>query len=748
MKVLDFGLAKGLAAADQPNAASSPTVLSPAVTHHGVILGTAGYMSPEQARGRAADKRSDIWAFGVVLYEMLVGRPLFGGETVTETIASVIKDPLRFDALPPATPPALRRLLARCLDRDPKLRLRDIGEARIAVRSALDPSGADAATGPAAALPENKPRIVTRVAIGAGALVLAGLVALTAWDAKPVAPLPVRRLDLPAAIAAAKALALSPDGTHVAYVADGRLYVRALDTREPADLGTVTPATRVVFWSPDSRSIGYDGDLTLHTIPIGGGVPFTVCRIPASGQIVAGAWRADDTIVMAVSRDGLYQVSAKGGTPALQAAIDPNTEIEFHAIALLPDSRVVVTTRVRGQDGDYRADLIDGTRRTPLTDDLDIASVQFVSPDRLLFLRVRTNPGVWVAPFDGRTLDMAKAALVEPGATGFHAASDGTIVSMLPAKERRGLVWIDPHNPQPAAWTPVPGIAFQSANGTVLLSPDGRRAVLDLRSPDFKEDVVVRDLATGADTHIPYPDAPNREARGAIVTWTPSGRLLYTAGGTEASKIFNWPADGSRNGRPLVAGITAHISSDGRQMIVLVDERGKGRLRRALLAPDGSVGALEPVFPADDEPMVRNFDLSRDGQLLAIASSPPDTQQVNITVMTYPDLRERRQVTSSGGTQPRFSRDGHELFYASGTRTAAGLTRGEIRVVTVGAAPLTIGESRTILGDGSKDDRGAKVSGFDVGPDGRLILSRAAPLAPGDEARIVLLQNWPAAIGK
>ena len=116
--------------------------------------------------------------------------------------------------------------------------------------------------------------------------------------------------------------------------------------------------------------------------------------------------------------------------------------------------------------------------------------------------------------------------------------------------------------------------------------------------------------------------------------------------------------------------------------------------------------------------------------------------------MTYPDLRERRQVTSSGGTQPRFSRDGHELFYASGTRTAAGLTRGEIRVVTVGAAPLTIGESRTILGDGSKDDRGAKVSGFDVGPDGRLILSRAAPLAPGDEARIVLLQNWPAAIGK
>ena len=748
VKVLDFGLAKGLATADEANAASSPTMLSPAVTHRGVILGTAGYMAPEQARGRAADKRADIWAFGVVLYEMLVGRPLFGGDTVTETIASVIKDPLRLDALPPATPPALRRLLARCLERDPKLRLRDIGEARIALRSALDPSGADAATGPATASPGGKPRIVTRVAVAAASLVLAGLAALTAWHAKPVAPLPVRRLDLPAVITAAKALALSPDGTHVAYIADGRLYVRALDAREPADLGTVTPATRVVFWAPDSRSIGYDGDLTLHTIPIGGGVPFTVCRIPTSGQIVTGAWRADDTIVMAVSRDGLYQVSAKGGTPALQVAIDPNTEIDFHAIALLPDSRVVVTTRVRGQDGDYRADLIDGTRRTPLTDDLDIASIRFVAPDRFLFLRARTNPGVWVAPFDGRTLDVAKAALVEPGATGFDAASDGTIVSVLPAKERRDLVWIDPQNAQPAAWTPVPGIVFQPANGTVALSPDGRRAVLKFRTPDFKEDVVVRDLVTGADTHIPFPDAPTREARGAIVTWTPSGRLLYTAGGTEASKIFDWPADGSRNGRPLVAGITAHISSDGRQMIFLVDERGKSRLRRAPLAPDGSVGAIEPVFPADDEPMVRSFDLSPDGQLLAIASTQPNTQQLNITVMTYPELRERGQVTSNGGTQPRFSRDGHELFFASGARTAAGLSRGELRVVTVKAAPLTIGAPRTILADGPKDDRGVRISGFDVAPDGRLIMSRAAPLAPGDEARIVLLQNWPAAIRK
>ena len=745
VKVLDFGLAKGLASADEASAAESPTMLSPAVTHHGAILGTAGYMSPEQARGRAADKRADIWAFGVVLYEMLAGRPLFGGETVTETIASVIKDPLRLDALPPATPPALRRLLARCLERDPKLRLRDIGEARIALRSALD-SGADAAIGPAAASTGGKSRMVTRAAVAGGALALAGLAALTAWHAKPVGPLPVRRLDLPAAITAARALALSPDGTHVAYVADGRLYIRALDAREPADLGTVTPATRVVFWSPDSGSIAYDGDLMLHTIPIGGGVPFIVCRIPTSGQILAGAWRADDTIVMAVSRDGLYQVSAKGGTPALQVAIDPNTEIDFHAIALLPDSRIVVTTRVRGQDGDYRADLIDGSRRTPLTDNLDIASIRFVSPDRFLFLRARTNPGVWVAPFDGRRLDVAKAALVEPGATGFDAASDGTMVSMLPAKERRNLVWIDPQNAQPAAWTTVPGTAFQPANGTVALSPDGRRALVNVRTSDFKEDVVVRDLATGADTHIPFPEAPTREARGAIVTWTPPGRLLYTAGGTEASRIFDWPADGSRNGRPLVAGITAHISSDGRQMIVLVDERGKIRLRRAALAPDGSVGSIAPVFPDDDEPMVRSFDLSPDGQLLAIASTQPDTQQVNITVMTYPDLRERRQVTSDGGTQPRFSRDGRELFFASGTRNAAGLSRGELRAVTVRAAPLTIGAPRTILADGSKDDRAVRISGFDVAPDGRLIMSRAVPVAPGDEARIVLLQNWPAAI--
>ncbi len=749
VKVLDFGLAKGLAPADEANAASSPTVLSPAVTHHGVILGTAGYMSPEQARGRAADKRADIWAFGVVLYEMLVGRPLFSGETVTETIASVIKDPLRLDALPPATPPALRRLLARCLERDPKLRLRDIGEARIALRSALDPSSAGAGTGPAtSASSAGKPGIATRLAIAAGALTIAGLAALAAWNAKPLAPLPVRRLDLPAAIAAAKTIALSPDGTHLAYVTDGHLYVRALDAREAADLGKVSPATRIVFWSPDSRSIGYDGELTLRTIPIGGGVPFTVCRIPASGEIVSGAWRADGTIIMAVWRDSLYQVSANGGTPALRVAIDPNSEIDFHSLALLPDSRIVVSTHVRGQDGDFRADLIDGTRRTPLADDLDITSTQFVSPGQLLFLRARTNPGVWVAPFDGHTLDVAKAALVEPGATAFAAAPDGTIVSVLPAKERRELVWVDPHNAQPAAWVPVPGIAFQPTNGTIALSPDGRRAALNLRTPDFKEDVVVRDLVNGTDTHIPFPDAPTREARGPIVTWAPSGRLLYTVGGIGTAKIFDWPADGSRNGRPLVAGITGRVSPDGRQLIFLMDDRGQGRLRRATLAADGSVGTIEPVFPTDDDPAIRSFDLSPDGRLLAISTSAPEVQQLNILLTTFPDLRERRQVTSDGGTQPKFSRDGRALFYTSGTRTPAGLTRALLQVVAVTNAPLTIGAPTTVIGPDVGSDRSATPSGFDVAPDGRLIISRAAPPAPGDGARIVLLQNWPAAIRK
>ena len=245
VKVLDFGLAR----TSDPSAAnplvspSMATMLSPAMTQEGMVLGTAGYMSPEQARGRSADKRSDIWAFGAVVWEMLTGRQLFGGETVTEVIAAVIKDAPDFNALPANTPPGLRRLLERCLERDPKLRLRDIGEARIALTRADEPR--DVVSSPAA----RSAGRVLRLALGA--LGVAAAAGMAGWIMKPGAPAaPVRRFDLPQTLADAPNAAFSPDGNRIAYIKEGRLYLHALASGVAADLGAVPPNAQNLFWSP------------------------------------------------------------------------------------------------------------------------------------------------------------------------------------------------------------------------------------------------------------------------------------------------------------------------------------------------------------------------------------------------------------------------------------------------------------------------------------------------------------------
>jgi len=753
VKLLDFGLARamdppGARADDAAANASSPTVLSPATTQHGVILGTAGYMSPEQAKGRVADRRADIWAFGVVLYEMLTGRRLFAGETVAEVIAAVLKGTPSLDALPPEAPPALRHLIARCLERDPKLRLRDIGEARIALRTAMDPTHPlNRIAASASAVSSSRPRtsVATRATVAAGALALAGLAAFVAWRAKPEgATVPVRRFELPAVLGGSQ-ISISPDGSRVAFMRKGHLYMHTLRTASTIDLGTLPPASDSVFWSPDGQTIGYGAEASMRTMPATGGVPFTVCKVPASGRIVDATWLPDGTILFAVWRDGIYKVAATGGTPEVRLAIDPKTEIDFHSVVPLPDGRLMVTTHRRGED-DVSADLVDGSRRTPLANDPDIDPGAFLPPNHVLFRRLRTNPGVWTAPFDGRSLDLTKAVLVEAGAEEFDAASDGTIVSSLPAKEQRELAWVS----RSGATSSLPGSAFEPANSMVALSPDAHRAALSVRLPDGKDEVVVRDLATGADTRLPSPRASTGVTTGALVTWTPAGRLLYPAGGVETLKIFDWPADGSPGGRDLVSGFVGRMTPDRGGLVFIQDVRGKMRLFRTPLAPDGAAGVVEPLFHGDDEPSVRYFDLSPDGHLLAYSTTDPATGQLNIWVATYPDLRERRQITSAGGTFPHFSHDGRELFYVSGTRTGS-LTRGQLQVVSIKTSPLTAGVPTVLFieGEGAAGgDRALGLTTFDAAPDGRLLMTRRVPPEPGNEARVVLLQNWMEAIRK
>ena len=377
VKVLDFGLAKALDD-EQPTAApdaNSPTFMSPVRTERGLILGTARYMAPEQAKGRPVDRRADIWAFGVVLFEMLTGRRLFRGETATEIIAAVIKDDIALDRLPPDVPPAIRRLLARCLERDPRQRLRDIGEARIAL---ADP--ASIATS-AMAQPPPAPGRSRASWLGwtALTLVLSGAVGAVAWWLKPDAELPLRRIDLADPLASSNGLALAPDGSRIAYVSGAHLYVRALDALAPQDLGAVHVTAGLPFWSPDGRTIGFFAAGAINTISVGGGSMRQVCRIPAGGRPLDFVWRPDGTILFAVSRDGVYTVPAAGGTPAVYLAIDPKTEIEFTSISVLPDNRLIVTTRIR-EPSSFRTELVGSgpdRRRTTILTDADVTFVKY-----------------------------------------------------------------------------------------------------------------------------------------------------------------------------------------------------------------------------------------------------------------------------------------------------------------------------------------------------------------------------------
>ena len=756
VKVLDFGLARGGDPAGASGAIESGelTVTSPALTQAGVILGTAAYMSPEQARGRVADRRADIWAFGVVLFEMLTGERLFAGDSVTEVLAAVIKDPVRLDKLPADTPSWMRQVITRCLERDPRLRLRDIGEARITLaHPPADPL--QTATPILKKTLSSWVRWTTYLALAAG--MLAGIslgFAYAVWQKRPTTSVPVRRFELPAVIADVQRFAISPDGSRIVYLSKGHLFVHNLATGISTDLAAVSPATQGLTWSPDSRRIAFSMDSELRIVPAEGGPAFTVCRLPASGRILNGSWQPDGTIYFSVWREHLYRVPASGGTPALVASVAPDTDIDFHSLSVLSDGRVIVTTHGRGMDA-ARLEIVDGGKRTPLADDLDIDIADFRAPDQLLFVRVRRNPGVWVVPFTGGSrVDLTQATLIEPGARDFTVSHEGTLVSLVPAKAPQDLVWVTSGSTPSAGGatsrrttTSVPGSSFEVSLGSSLqLASDDRRAAIGTKGADGGDEYLVRDLATGRDTRVARPKASTGFSTGALVNWTPAGRLLYPAGGVEALQIFDWPADGSSNGRRLIDGVMGQMDAKRHELLFSRDERSQMRLYRAPIRPDGSAGDAVQVFPASDEVSVRYFELSPDARLLAFARLEPGTNQLNVFVTTYPDLKERQQVSTDGGSRPVFSTDSRRLYFLAGGRTArdVGTTRGELRVAPISTSPLTVGESSVLLRD---DEPGTPTLGaFDVAADGRILIIRPAPQAPGDAARMVLLQNWRAAV--
>ncbi|KAA0254397.1 MAG: serine/threonine-protein kinase [Acidobacteria bacterium] len=761
VKVLDFGLAKAMdpaagaaSAADlarSPTLMNSPTLTAAPGTQLGVILGTAAYMAPEQAKGKAVDRRADIWAFGVVLFEMLSGRRLFDGETVSEVLAAVIREEVDWGRLPAATPPAVRRLLRRCLERDPRLRLRDVGEARIALAAAAGGEEDEPASARRATPPPLRERLAwalaalsTVVAVGIGGT----------WAARrdrgerPDGPRVVRSvLPLPAGVSIeldgerAGMPALSHDGRRVAFGArEGagpmRIWVQELATGAARPLPGTEGGYRP-FWSPDDRRIGFFTWSHLATTPADGGA---VRRLAPARDARGGTWNRAGTILYAPHQFGpLRAIPEQGGQPVPATSLGGSDRSGTHRFPwFLPDGERFLYLERKSRFGPVRGAGVRIGRLGSPESSVELtagATNAIVADGHVLFAR----DGALVA----QRLDLRRQALAgeaRPLVTdllfnlrfsyGVFSAGDHGILAFLTGHQSdlSQLVWRDRAG-QRLGTLGAPGIL--SGLGGLALSRNGRwAAVSRIEEGAADADIWLYDLARGNETRLARPGVDDSNP-----VFSPDGGALFFAS-------FR---DGSRGEQAIVV---RRDLSTGEEAVLL--SGGAGYLMPMSVSPDGSwlafdrgddesIGrhdvALHPLVgegasrdlvatPADDSA----GQVSPDGRWLAWSSDTSGQYEVYVT--SFPQARTPVQVSRAGGVQPRWNPAGGELYFKTPDNqlTVVPVESGSANF-SVGA-PLPLFQVVEFLG-----------WTYDVSPDGQRFLVRE-PLAEGDASPVTLLTDW------
>ncbi len=758
VKVLDFGLAKALdPTSSQPGSDAlglSPTMTSAgaAGTMAGTILGTAGYMSPEQAKGKPVDRRADIWAFGVVLYEMLTGRRLYESETISETLAAVLLSAPDFAALPDSVSPNTRWLLQRCLTKEPKQRLRDIGEARLATENpeswtpTLPASTGEAVEGAAVAgsfLRSRTGVLVTTlvVAIVASVAFLVGMLA----GGEEQAPLPLRKFEISrdgVNRSFDNPPTLSPDGQRIVYVHEDAIWLRDFAQLEPRKL--VEPGD-TPFWSADGRSIAYENDKKLWRIPITGGQPSLICELPERGNIVSGVWARDGTIWVATWRGGIYRVSARGGDPQLALAIAAD-EVDFHDLWLLPDqhSVMMVNHMANPDTGEWVEEnriivLRDGERHEVIVDPgVTSVSTPVYSRGHLLYRREDTAEGIWAVPFSPEKLETTgEPFLLVAGARTPSVADDGTL-TYLPDTgadaETIQLVWFDRTGRELARVGPPRKMHHRFA-----LSPDGSKIVVSIERDSEQTDLWVHD----ADGRGGYPltREPGRES---LPTWSADGNTIYYNASAENCRslrcitIAARAADGS--GSPTVLGSGGFHGTptlDESAVLFTTFTGGAGAGLTIMRQPlDADAGEPAPLFEGSKERAFPSF--SPDGRFIAYTQvvgfeGEADSQ---VVISSYPDLSMTLEVTRDGGAWPTWSADGDRLYY---------LDQFDLMEVEVTREPrLRAGTPQRLfaLQEHRFDSPEGGLPTVAVAADGQRFLTTRVELDNRAARGIVVVQNW------
>jgi Tol biopolymer transport system component len=678
VKVLDFGLAKALdptrSGATAPGLSMSPTLTTPAMTAAGLILGTAAYMSPEQAKGRPVDRRTDVWAFGCVLYEMLTGRQTFPGDDVTEVLAAVVRADPDWTALPAATPRAIVTLLQRCLRKDQRQRLADLSAARLDIDDAL--AGGEATRGEAAPVR----RRLAPMPMAAAAVALIGAGAILAWMLKP-SPAPATQgplrmqVTLPAADELdenARNLALSADGRMLAYIAvrDGvsRLYVRPIDAFDARVLDGTDGAYNP-FFSPDGAWIGFIAQDKMKKIPVGGGAAQTL--VGGLGVNAGAAWGADGTIVYApsmIGEGGLWRIPAAGGTPTRVTTPDAaRGEYSHRYPQFLPGGQAVLFTSLRGfgwDESNVEAVVLKTGERRMLVHGGQTGA--YVPAGHLLYCRAGS---MFDVPFDPVRLEVGDAkpvALADDVQQNFgpygalYAVSRTGAIAYVPApggsrRFERQLVWVDRQGHRAPVGAP-------SRNyGDAALSPDGERIAVSIRAGT--EDLWRYDLKRQLLTRL-----PGGEWSSETVTWSRDGReLAYRSNAAGRWQMYMLPEDGSApQGPPLLTSpstdIPTSFSPDGRTLAF--NRLGGGTLYDIWTLPLDGDRQPRPFLetPANEQ----DPQFSPDGHWLAYFSDESGGPQVY--VVPFPGPGPRIQISTDGGLAPQWNPRGGELFYQNGSR--------------------------------------------------------------------------------
>jgi serine/threonine protein kinase len=739
VKVLDFGLATTGGQAEMT--ADSPTMVS----IPGMILGTAAYMSPEQAAGQTVDKRADIWAFGVVLHEMLTGRRLFQGDTVAHLLADVLRGPIDLEQLPKETPRRVRDLIKRCLDRDVRNRLRDIGEARVTLGNRGDQDSgenektADAARG---ATPEF---VWALAAILATVSVALGVLWFAHWrEPKPAmvklgfAP-PENSLfneDSPPA--------LSPDGRRIAFVTrvngPRMLWVRDLDSTG-AHLLAGTEGAIGPFWAPDSRHLAFAAQRKLMKVDVTGGPATTITATNIENAFRGGSWGPDNVILLSNEGDGLQRVSAAGGIPAEVIPLDQGRrEMAHWRPHFLPDGRHFLYS-ARSSDpgktaifaGDLRSrekKLVVQTRSSAEYVERGPGSPESAGSGYILYLQQRT---LMAQPFDPSKLETTGDAVpiaenVDSTPSPYFASANGILAYSSSSSEALQLSWYDRSGRVVGTVGKPADLEFPR------VSPNGKMIAADrLDNVTNNRDIWVYDLERRAEQRLTF------EGDNLLPAWSPDGKRIAftrrTGLSRTAGKLIVRAADGTGQEEVLEEGQKG-ISSWTRDGAFLLTMTPNDHPKTG-----GDISALPLAGPdARKSKMLRQTEFnetwpqaSPDGRWLAYNSN--ETGSDEVYVMGFPPLSGHWQISIGGGRLPVWSRDGHELYFAA--------PGGQMMAVGINPGPqFQAGVPKPLF----RVSLPSANSSYDVSADGRFLIATAAgglAVAP-----MTVILNWQAGLKK